>query len=311
MIFSDKRLKELGFETVPRSIVLLGLGPSHQSYVGEGLSNLNQPFAEEVWSINGGGAVFNVDRVFSLADLWTDVQKWPHWLRYLTRTKTPIYTSKAYPQFPSTIDYPLQELRQFIGFDLCFVNTGPMALAMAMALGIKEIWMFGIDYTYPNIHLAEQGGQAFAFLLGMCKERGIKFHLPHTTSMMGSCYQLKPDPSGNGKMTWSPYGYRDVTLEFSNAGQAIPGNQVQHINPKAIAADGHIKEDANAGHEGSPLRAGHGPDHEAEGRKAGELHAVQAVPVEGAANGGPEGGAVHVHGRKPRRNGAGRNHRAV
>lgn len=220
MIFSPERRKQLGFETVPTSIVLLGLGPSHQSYVGEVLSNLGPPWAEEVWSINGGGACFNVDRVFSIADLRKDIQKWPHWHKYLSRTKTPVYTSKAYPEFPTSIDYPLQELREYIQFDLCFVNTGPMALAMAMALGIKDIWCFGIDYTYPNIHLAEQGGQAFAFLLGMCKERGIRFHLPHTTSLMGSCYQLKPD--AQGKMTWSPYGYRDTELAFTNAGPELP-----------------------------------------------------------------------------------------
>lgn len=254
MIFSDKRLKELGFETVPKSIVLLGLGPSHQSYVGEVLANLGQPWAEEVWTINGGSACFNVDRCFSLADLRVDLHKWPHWGKYLARTKTPVYTSKAYPEFPSSITYPLDELRAYVGFDLCFVNTGPMALAMAMALGVKEIWLFGIDYTYPNIHVAEQGGQAFAFLLGMCKERGIQFHLPHTSSMMGSVNALKPD--GQGKMFWSPYGYRDTKLQFG-----------QTPLPPQVLTDGSM-EPQNVRPESSPLGRSDGREDQAEGGAA-------------------------------------------
>lgn len=239
---TDKDLEALGFKTVPKSVVLLGLGPSHQSYVGEVLCNLGQPWAEEVWTINGGAVAFQCDRCFSIADLRTDLHKWPHWAKWLSRTSMPIYTSKTYPEFPTTIEYPLESLRKFINFDLVFCNTGPMALALAMWLGIKEVWLFGIDYTYPNIHLAEQGGQAFAFLLGMCKQMGVEFHIPHTSSLMGAVYQIKG--TENGQMMMKPYGYRDAHINLTKGntdGIRQNGNDVRkeagQENAQASPAD--------------------------------------------------------------------------
>lgn len=244
---TDKDLEALGFKTIPKSVVLLGLGPSHQSYVGEVLCHLGQPWAEEVWTINGGAVAFQCDRCFSIADLRTDLHKWPHWAKWLTSSassRIPIYTSKRYPEFPSTIEYPLETLRKFIQFDLVFCNTGPMALAMAMWLGIKEVWMFGIDYTYPNIHLAEQGGQAFAFLLGMCKMMGVEFHIPHTSSLLGAVYQIKG--TENGQMMMKPYGYRDAHINLTNGKGDLnvirqEGNGLRQANgqevPQASPAD--------------------------------------------------------------------------
>lgn len=225
-----EELKALGFDSVPNSIVLLGLGPSHQSYVGEVLVNLGQPWADEVWTINGGSVAFDSDRCFSIADLPTNINNIPHWHKWLTsravKRNIPVYTSKAYPEYPTSITYPLEPVRQFIGFDLVFCNGGPMALAMAMWMGVKEIWLFGIDYTYPNVHLAEQGGQAFSFLLGMCKQMGIKFHIPHTSSLMGAVYNLKAE---DGKMSMKPYGYKDYNMSVGAAPAPYP---------QPLAADG-------------------------------------------------------------------------
>ncbi len=246
---TGERLKELGFDTVPNSIVLLGLGPSYQTYIGEILVKLGQPFAEEVWTINGGAVAFQCDRCFSIADLETDLHTIPHWARWLAKAKVPIYTSRAYPQFPSTITYPLDEIRKFVKMDLVFCNTGPMALAMAMWMGVKDIYLFGIDYTYPNIQIAEQGGQAFTFLLGMCKMMGIEFHIPQTSSLMGAVNNLKPQE--NGILAMKPYGYRDLELSVPY-GKGEPnvvrpdGSPLQPRQRQADGSDGGAADQSHA-----------------------------------------------------------------
>src|SRR6185369_17202131 len=125
-------------------------------------------------------------------------------------------------------------------------------------------------------------------------------------SMMGSCYQLKPD--AQGKMSWSPYGYRDTTLDFTNAGPPVAGQQIVTATTGKASTDGAM-EDVRL--QSSPLRNGHGPANQAEGGEAGQVHAVQDVPNQGPAHDPAPGRPVHVPGRKRGGKRAGGNHRGM
>ena len=85
-----------------------------------------------------------------------------------------------------------------------FNSTAAYAIAFAIHTGAKIISVFGMDFTYPNVHDAEKGRACVEFWLGQAHARGIKINLPKTTTLMDSCY---PRSS-------RLYGYDTVDVKF-------------------------------------------------------------------------------------------------
>jgi hypothetical protein len=50
-----------------------------------------------------------------------------------------------------------------------------------------DLSIFGMDFSYANVHDAEKGRACVEFWLGQAHARGIKIHLPKSTSLMDSC----------------------------------------------------------------------------------------------------------------------------
>jgi hypothetical protein len=60
-------------------------------------------------------------------------------------------------------------------------------VALAVAIGVEKITLFGFDFTYANSHHAEQGRACVEFYLGIARARGIEIGIPNTTSLMDGC----------------------------------------------------------------------------------------------------------------------------
>lgn len=180
---------------VPDHVVILGLGPSLETYVDivkrmGGRSAL----CDEVWAINAAADVVACDRVFHMDDLRVQEARAaarPNsniaaMVRWLKTHPGPIYTSRVYPEYPGLVEYPLQDVINSCGFAY-FNSTAAYAVAYAVHIGVKEIGLFGFDFTYRSGHKSERGRGCVEFHLGIAHARGIKIGFPETTSLMDAC----------------------------------------------------------------------------------------------------------------------------
>lgn len=146
----------------------------------------------EVWAVNSMAGVIQHDRAFLSDDpkhiLEPLVQANPEcsamgMLHWLAVHPGPVYTSRAYPEYPGTVEYPLQAVMETVNPP--YLNTTvAYALAYALHLGVKQIGLYGCDFSYPDRHASESGRGCVEFLLGIAFARGVQVTLPHDTTLM-------------------------------------------------------------------------------------------------------------------------------
>lgn len=177
---------------VPKHVAILGLGPSLTQYleITKRLGGRSR-LCDEVWSINALGDVFASDVVFHMDDVRIQeirAEAAPKsniaaMLGWLKGHPGPIITSRAHPDYPGLVEFPLQDVLNNLGHDY-FNSTAAYAIAFAIHIGVEKISLFGMDFTYPNAHDAEKGRACVEFWLGVAVARGIKLSLPKTTTLM-------------------------------------------------------------------------------------------------------------------------------
>ena len=201
-------------------IAILGLGPSVRQFLELAKRcGGRRAFCDEVWGINALGDVFACDLIFHMDDVriqeiraaakpQSNIAAMVKWIK---RSKTPVVTSRKHLDYPALVEFPLQDVLNNLGHDY-FNNTGAYAVAFAIHIGATKISLFGMDYTYPNVHDAEKGRACVEFWLGQAHARGIQINLPKTTSLLDSMY---PQAS-------RLYGYDtvDVSIGVDEDGQA-------------------------------------------------------------------------------------------
>lgn len=198
----------------PERVVILGLGPSLEAYtdVAKRLGS-KRALADEVWGINALGDIIQCDRVFHMDDVRVQearAQANPtgniaEMLKWLKTHPGPIYTSVPHPDYPGLVPFPLEEVMNSCGGVAYFNSTAAYAVAYAVHLGVKKLYLFGIDFTFPSAHQAERGRGCVEFYLGMGKARGMSIGLPSGTSLM----------DGIATVDERIYGYDGMTIETS------------------------------------------------------------------------------------------------
>jgi hypothetical protein len=200
-------------EKAGRHVAILGLGPSLDQYLeltkrAGGRSVL----FDETWGINALGDVFACDLVFHMDDIRiqeiratakpkSNIAAMVNWIK---KSRVPVVTSRAHPDYPALVEFPLEDVLNHLGHDY-FNNTAAYAVAFAIHTEAAEVSLFGMDYTYPNVHDAEKGRACVEFWLGQAHARGIKINLPKTTTLMDSMY---PQAS-------RLYGYDTLDVQFN------------------------------------------------------------------------------------------------
>jgi hypothetical protein len=151
-------------------------------------------FADEVWAINAMADIIQHDRVFHMDDVLVQEQRAAlnptgniaAMLEWMKKHPGPIYTSVKREGYPGLVEFPLAEVISQGGLPY-FNSTAAYAIAYALHIGVKEISLYGIDYTLPNAHSAEQGRACCEFWLGMAMARGVLVNVPAETSLMDGC----------------------------------------------------------------------------------------------------------------------------
>jgi hypothetical protein len=189
----------------PESVAILGLGPSVNQFL-ELAKRLggSRSLASEVWGINALGDVIRCDRIFHMDDVriqearaaakpQSNIARMLEWMK---EHPGPIYTSRTHPNYPGLVEFPIEKVINDTKF--AYMNsTAAYAVAYAVYLRVKKIYLFGCDFTYPNAHDAEKGRACVEFWLGMAAARGIEISVPQVSSLMDAMYTQQDRLYGN------------------------------------------------------------------------------------------------------------------
>lgn len=186
--------------SVPAHVAIIGLGPSCAAFfeLTRRLGGVSA-YCDEVWGLNAMGDVLRCHRIFHMDDLKVQEARAAAkpdgniaaMVRWLKTHPGPIYTSIVREGYPGLVPFPLQEVLNRSGDQNggapYFNSTAAYAVAYAIYIGVQRISLFGLDYTLPNSHHAEQGRACVEFWLGIAAARGIEITIPSTSSLMDGC----------------------------------------------------------------------------------------------------------------------------
>lgn len=203
----------------PQHVALLGLGPSIDQYL-DVVKRLGgkHAFADETWGINAVGGVLLCDRIFHMDDVRvqearskarpeSNIARMMEWLKF---HPGPILTSRAHPDYPGLVEFPLQDVLRW-SKHAYFNSTAAYAIAYAIHIGVKRLSIFGCDYTYPNAHQAEKGRACVEFWLGLATARGMTIAIAQRSTLMDALHTQQERLYG--------YDTVDVTLRTDAQGQ--------------------------------------------------------------------------------------------
>jgi SAM-dependent methyltransferase len=196
-----------------KHVAIVALGPSSDQYVDiTKRQGGRHKFCDETWAINAMGDVIDCDLIFHMDDVRIQeiraaaapASNIAAMVKWLKTSKVPVVTSRPHPDYPALVEFPLEDVLNHLGHDY-FNNTAAYAVAFAIHIGVAELSLFGMDYTYANVHDAEKGRACVEFWIGQAHARGIRVHLPKSTSLLDA----------NVPRSARLYGYDTLDIEFS------------------------------------------------------------------------------------------------
>lgn len=149
----------------------------------------------EIWGLAWRGDLTRVDRAFDCHDMTflDDVARYQRrvpkdYLKHLASLDCPVYLQEKNPEVPKSQAYPLSEVQGFMlhvdpnHTKPYFASTVAYMLLLAIAEGVNEIHLYGIDlsedqewgYQKPNTE----------FYIGLARGRGIKVVIPEGSSLL-------------------------------------------------------------------------------------------------------------------------------
>lgn len=178
----------------PEHVAIVAMGMSHRDFVTAcAASGSAHALFDEVWAINAMAGVILADRIFMMdrpsylindtKNSHDDCSQYARWMRRVT---APVYTAFPEPDVcPTSVAYPLAEVLSDIRFP--YLNTTvAYAVAYAIHIGVREISLFGCDFTYANAHISESGRGCVEFLLGIAVSRGIQVNVGQSSTLLDS-----------------------------------------------------------------------------------------------------------------------------
>jgi len=113
---------------------------------------------------------------------------------------------------------------------LLFNNTVPYAIAYAIWVGAKHLSLYGLDFTYKNVSIAEAGRASTEFWCAIATTRGIKIEVANNSGLLDTNV---PD---NEKL----YGYHrldDPLVQLHENGGLLITKQSKMEPPEPIDQD--------------------------------------------------------------------------
>lgn len=112
-------------------------------------------------------------------------------LQFLKTCPIPIIMQKKFDEFPSSIAYPREEVRNFFNQNFIvddvgspyteYSNSISWMVALAILEGYEEIWITGVDMAQQQEYAWQRS--SCSFFIGFAAGRGIKVLIPRTSEL--------------------------------------------------------------------------------------------------------------------------------
>ena len=104
----------------------------------------------------------------------------------LARLDIPIYMHQHFADIPASVPFPRQDLERVLASEY-FTSTPAWMIGMAIAMGFREIHVYGVDMAQDTEYAQQR--PCCEFWLGYAMSRGIKVVLPDTSDLLASVGQ--------------------------------------------------------------------------------------------------------------------------
>jgi hypothetical protein len=178
------------------------LGVTHQDFVAEWLGRDPADTVwgrDETWTLNRGALVFRHDLAFVMDYLDGERASWPRYGALLHRHDRPIITSVA-PDWPAHVTaYPQEAVRRHFGpgHDY-FHNSVPWIIAYALWIGVRELTLWGCDYTHDRSNGREDDRANAEYWVALARAAGMVVLIPQTSTLCnasrGAYHYGYPEP---------------------------------------------------------------------------------------------------------------------
>jgi|TARA_R110000824_G_scaffold363952_2_gene552309 hypothetical protein len=213
-------------------VAIVGLGGSYSDYIA---ARIRSETYDETWGINCIGGIIEVDKTIMMdpvsrfldtedAGSQTGIAK-----EFLAKNTKPIITCELDDRVKHLEEYPLEAVIKEL--NICyFNNTVAYAIAYAIWYKAHEICLYGIDYNYKNVSIAEAGRACCEFWCAIAVSRGIKIEVAHTSGLLDTNV---PD---NERL----YGYhrlKDPLVQTFNQNGLLITRQSEMTPPEPLDAE--------------------------------------------------------------------------
>jgi hypothetical protein len=205
-----------------KAVNIIAMGSSRNDFFQAQLMETRPEILKdaEIWTINYMGGQIRCDRIIHVDPVHSYLGH-PivrDMCEFALKDNIPFYTSHPHPKYPNHVVYPFSRVSASLGGITYFNTSVSYAIALAMADGYNEIGLFGCDFSYPDVHIAESGRACCEFLMGIGTQRGIRFAVAQSSTLMDMyCKQ-------------APYGwFADPNLPPNNGGRIMTAAEImQH-----------------------------------------------------------------------------------
>lgn len=215
-----------------KAVNIIAMGSSRNDFFQAQLMESRPEILQnaEIWTINYMGGQIRCDRIIHVDPVhpYLGHPIVRDMCEYALKDNIPFYTSHPHPKYPNHVVYPFDRVSAALGGITYFNTSVAYAIALAMADGFNEIGLFGCDFSYPDVHVAESGRACCEFLMGIGTQRGIRFAVAQGSTLMDMY---------NGQQ---PYGwFSNPNHPPANGGKLMGAAEIlQHIervrNPPQI-----------------------------------------------------------------------------
>lgn len=171
-------------------LALLANGETVQQFTKTGAI---KPKYDEVWGLNQQASWegITLDRCFIMDDLRMRMPFYSGYdfVNWLKDYKGRVITSKAYPEFPTSEDFPIESVAHYFGLPLgiAMYSTVDYMIALAIYEGATQIDLYGVDMTSKTAPTEMLLGTAL--WIGAAQARGV-----FVRTFVGSLFQFITNP---------------------------------------------------------------------------------------------------------------------
>lgn len=225
---------------VPETVALVAMGSSRMNYVSEVMkAGGRKGIADETWVINKLANVYYHDLVFRMDDLRkprqcnmkrgtnkTDASVHDTQTDWMKTHDKPIVTSTAYPEFPTSIAYPLEDVINTLGYSY-FISTPAYAAAFAIHIGVKRLKLYGCDYVYQsNVYIGESGRGNLEFILALAMTKGVLVEVAPSSTLLETNRHIRDHM----------YGYEHI-VEVRESKDPVKRYEIAHRHDLTVDHD--------------------------------------------------------------------------